>query len=34
LIEFLDRNYQPAYSFGGDPLDPNQGGFVVYARKP
>jgi hypothetical protein len=33
LIEFLDRNYQAVYSFGGDPLDPNEIGFVVYALK-
>ncbi len=34
LIEFIVQNYQAIHSFGdNNPLDPDQFGFVVFARK-
>jgi hypothetical protein len=33
VIEFVIQNYVAIHSFGNDPLDPDQFGFVVFARK-
>ncbi|HEY2383305.1 MAG TPA: hypothetical protein VGK48_19190 [Terriglobia bacterium] len=34
LLEFINRNYKPVYSYGyADPLDPERFGFAVFANK-
>jgi hypothetical protein len=34
LVDYIQKNYRAIHSFGGDPLDPAQLGFVVLAPKP
>lgn len=33
ILEFVENNYQPVYRIGGDPLDSNQRGLVISARR-
>jgi 4-amino-4-deoxy-L-arabinose transferase-like glycosyltransferase len=34
LLEFVQDHYQPVFRIGGDPLDVNQRGVIIAARRP
>jgi 4-amino-4-deoxy-L-arabinose transferase-like glycosyltransferase len=34
MLDFIAKNYDLAYHQGGDPLDPNVAGVIVYALRP
>jgi hypothetical protein len=34
LVDYITKNYQTIYSFGGDPFNPDQLGLIILAPKP